>query len=83
HFRATLQGYFLPASAITMAAYLVAGLWNWPVTLYFFWSLPPAIIAIFIGRALNHRLPEDSFLKYVYLGLAGIGVLLLGQAIHW
>jgi hypothetical protein len=81
HFRATLQGYFLPASAITMVAYFLAGLWKWPVTYYYLWSLPPALIAIFIGRALNHRLPEKSFLKYVYLGLAGIGMLLLAQAV--
>ena len=33
-FRATLQGYFLPASAIVMAGYFMVGLWtpdvNWP-----------------------------------------------------
>jgi hypothetical protein len=30
---------------------------------------------------VNHRLHGDSFLKYVYGGLAGIGAVLLIQAI--
>ena len=35
HFRATLQGYFLPASIIGMTGYWMAGLWVPAVTHYF------------------------------------------------
>jgi uncharacterized membrane protein YfcA len=35
----------------------------------------------FLGRVINHRLQGDAFLKYIYLGLAGIGALLLVQAL--
>lgn len=80
HFRATLQGYFLPASIVGMCGYWIAGLWVPAVTHYYLASLPAAVPAIFLGRALNHRLHGDVFLKYVYLGLAGIGVLLLAQS---
>ncbi len=81
HFRATLQGYFLPASIIGMGGYWLAGLWVPAVTHYYLLSLPVTVPAVFLGRMVNHRLPGEAFLKYVYLGLAVIGTLLLIQAI--
>ena len=81
HFRATLQGYFLPASIIGMVGYWLAGLWTPAVTHYYLISLPLIFLAVFLGRMLNHRMPGESFLKYIYIGLAGIGALLLFQAI--
>ena len=80
HFRATLQGYFLPASLIGMAGYGLAGLWVHAVTQYYLLSLPVTLLGVFLGRVINHRLHGDAFLKYVYLGLIGIGTLLLVQA---
>ncbi len=80
HFRATLQGYFLPASLIGMGGYWLAGLWVHAVTHYFLLSLPVTLLGVFLGRVINHRLQGEAFLKYIYLGLAGIGALLLVQA---
>ena len=80
HFRATLQGYFLPASIIGMAGYWLAGLWVHAVTHYYLLSLPVTLLGVFLGRVINHRMHGDAFLKYIYLGLIGIGTLLLVQA---
>jgi len=80
HFRATLQGYFLPASVLGMSGYWLKGLWVPAVTHYYLISLPAMIPAIVLGRSLNHRLRGDAFLKYVYAGLACVGVVLLVQA---
>ena len=82
HFRATLQGYFLPASIVAMAGYWIAGLWVPAVTHYYLISLPVVLPAIFLGRVINGRLRGDSFLKYVHAGLVCIGALLLIQAIR-
>jgi len=82
HFRATLQGYFLPASIVAMAGYWLAGLWVPAVTHYYLLSLPAAVPAIFLCRWLNHRLQGDSFLVYVHAGLICVGALLLVQAIR-
>jgi len=82
HFRATLQGYFLPASIVAMAGYWLAGLWKPEVTHDYLISLTVALPAIFLGRILNHRLRGDSFLKFVHGGLVCIGLLLLIQAIR-
>jgi uncharacterized protein len=80
-FRATLQGYFLPASLFGMAGYWAKGLWVPAVTHYYLLSLPAAVPAILLGRVANHRLGGERFLKVIYSCLAGIGVVLLAQAV--
>ena len=51
HFRATLQGYFLPASIIGMAGYWLAGLWVPAVTHYYLLSLPATILGRIFGES--------------------------------
>ncbi len=80
HFRATLQGYFLPASLAGLIGYAVLGLWVHAVTHYFFVCLPGALVAIALGRALNHRLRGDGFFRFVYAGLIIIGGVLVAQS---
>ena len=80
-FRATLQGYFLPASALGLAGYWAAGLWTPVVTDYYLLSLPTALLAIGLGRAINRRLAADRFLVYIHAGLIASGVALLVQAL--
>ena len=80
-FRATLQGYFLPASMVGMAGYWVSGLWKPEVTRYYLLSLTVAIPAIFLGRLANQRLNSRSFLQVVYLILAGTGIVLIIQSL--
>ena len=66
-FRATLQGYFLPASAVGMAGYWMAGLWSSAVTRYYLVSLPVVLVAIVLGRLLNRRIDKGRFLFYVHI----------------
>jgi uncharacterized membrane protein YfcA len=82
HFRATLQGYFLPASIIGMIGYWLAGLWTREVTRYYLLSLVLVIPAIFVGRAANRRLQGAAFLRTVHGGLILIGATLLVQAVR-
>ncbi len=80
-FRATLQGYFLPSSLAGLIGYVMAGLWAPPITRYFLLSLPGTIVAIVLGRALNHRLRGDRFFRLVYAGLIVLGAVLVLQAL--
>jgi hypothetical protein len=80
HFRATLQGYFLPASLVGLVGYLLTGVWTLDVTRYFLLSLPVAAAAIVLGRMLNRRLAGPRFLVYVHAGLIVIGTVLLLQS---
>jgi uncharacterized membrane protein YfcA len=81
-FRATLQGYFLPASLLGMCGYWFAGLWTATVTRHYLWTLPLALAAIFLGRAINQRLSGRSFLRYVHVGLLVVGAVLLIQSMR-
>lgn len=81
HFRATLQGYFLPASVIGMMGYWAAGLWTPLVDRYYLLSLPTALLAIALGRVVNRRVDERRFFIYVQSGLLVSGAGLVVQAI--
>jgi uncharacterized membrane protein YfcA len=80
HFRATLQGYFLPASLVGMTGYWLAGLWVPLVTRYYLLSLPLALAAILLGRVINRRIKGPAFLVYVHSGLIAVGATLLMQS---
>jgi uncharacterized protein len=79
-FRATLQGYFLPASIAGLLGYWLAGLWVRDVTRNFLISLPVALAAIVLGRWVNRRIKAKSFTIYVHVGLIVIGCVLLIQS---
>lgn len=74
-FRATLQGYFLPVSFISVVGYYFKDLITEEVVLYFLKSIPVMIPAIYIGRWLNHRIEHKKFFIYVYIGLIIIGLV--------
>ena len=80
-FRATLQAYFLPASLLGGLGYWLTGLLGSDVIRYYLISLPVMIPAVLLGRAINHRMRGDAFLKAVYLGLAVVGAILMTEAI--
>ena len=78
-FRATLQGYFLPASALGMFGYWLTGLWTPTVTHLFLASLPAIVAGILAGRLLSRRIAPHRFDRLVYCALLIIGVVLLAQ----
>jgi uncharacterized membrane protein YfcA len=79
-FRATQQGYFLPASTLAMAGYALTGLWTPEVTRYYLFALPAVVAAVVLGRAVNRRLAGPAFLAVVHVVLIATGVALLWQA---
>jgi uncharacterized membrane protein YfcA len=81
NFRATLQGYFLPASIAGMAGYLITGLWTPTVNRFYLFSLPGVVAGIFLGRAINKRLNAKQFVLYLHAALLGIAAILLVQAL--
>lgn len=80
-FRATLQGYFLPASLMTLAGYGLTGLWTPAVTRCYLLALPALLVAILLGRALNRRMSGAIFVTCIHLGLIAVGALLLLQSL--
>ncbi|HVY44569.1 MAG TPA: sulfite exporter TauE/SafE family protein, partial [Minicystis sp.] len=79
-FRATLQAYFLPASAIGMVGYVLAGVLGPEVVRDYLWSLPATVVATLLGRVASRRLGGDTFRRVVYASLVVTGAALLAQA---
>ena len=79
-FRATLQGYFLPASVVGMLGYWAAGLWTAQVNQYYLLSLPAILLAIPLGRLIHTRLDPRRFLIAIHAGLFASGVALILHA---
>jgi uncharacterized membrane protein YfcA len=82
NFRATLQGYFLPASLAGMLGYWLTGLWTPAVSRLYLLSLPFVIVATLLGRAINRRIAVHRFGLYVHGGLIAVGAVLLFQAMR-
>lgn len=80
-FRATLQGYFFPASIAGLCGFGIAGLWTHEVNRLFFWCLPPIVGGTFLGRYIGRRLDAGLFLRCMHTGLCFIGLLLIFQAV--
>ena len=78
-FRATLQGYFLPASLMSMIGYWLTGLWRPAVTWYYLVSVPVVLGGVVLGGAAHGRMDARWFLRCVHLGLATVGSLLILQ----
>jgi uncharacterized membrane protein YfcA len=81
-FRATLQGYFFPASVVGMAGYWIAGLWTAEVTRAYLIALPGSLLAIYVGRGLNRRIPAEGFLTWIHGSLFVVGAVLVVQALR-
>ncbi|HEY1588727.1 MAG TPA: sulfite exporter TauE/SafE family protein [Rhodanobacter sp.] len=83
HFRATLQGYFLPASLMTLGGYGLTGLWTPAVTHAYLLALPVVAVAILLGRVVNRRMSGRAFVLCVHFGLIAVGAMLLLQSSGW
>lgn len=81
-FRATLQGYFLPGSALVVAGYWIAGLLSVVVIRYFLVSLPAVLAAILIGNGINRRLDAARFRLVLNVVLVIVAMMLLLQAVY-
>lgn len=80
-FRATLQGYFLPASIMAMAGYWLVGLWNSNVTHYYLVSLPGVAVATLLGQLVTSRMNTLLFMRSVNMGLILVALILLAQTL--
>jgi hypothetical protein len=75
-FRATLQGYFLPAAILICAGHALSGFWTVAVARLYFLALPCILVAVIIGRRLGRCMPMEKFQRALYWALAALGGLL-------
>lgn len=75
-FRATLQGYFFPFGLFIIAGHAISGFWTREVFVYYAWSFPVILLAIFLGAKLNGRIPSGQFERVIYITLIFLGIFL-------
>ena len=80
-FRATLQSYFLPSSAMIAAGHALAGLWSRDVLVYSAIAMPAMLAGIAFGRRLSRRLRPDRFELTISLLLIVLGTTLVAQTL--
>lgn len=78
--RATLQGVFLPMSVGITLSHAIAGLWTWTLLQGIGWALPGQLVALALGAWLNRRIPHRGFVRFLYLLLIGLGLLMVAKA---
>lgn len=81
-FRATLQGYFLPTGTIVLLWHASGSKYDARMLWMFVFSLPMVLLAIPLGRWLNHLLRGRHFERYVYALLIAMGLLLLVNVVN-
>jgi len=79
-FRATLQGYFLPATVLTCAGHAAGGLWTFRVWHLYLLSVPLVLLGIYLGTRINGRIPEERFSRFLHGALVVMRALLLISA---
>jgi uncharacterized membrane protein YfcA len=75
-FRATLQGYFLPAAMLICTGHALSGFWTSTVAKLYFLALPWILVAVVVGRRLGRCMPLEKFQRALYWALAALGGLL-------
>lgn len=77
HFRATLQGYFLPTGFLIAAGHGAAGLWTGRVWSLYLLCIPFVAAGIFIGGRVNRSLRGDLFSSIIHWVLVLLGLMLI------
>lgn len=76
-FRGTLQAHFLITGTFIVVGQALGGLWSKQVFILYGYSLPVVIIATLLGIYIQRRIPNDTFVRYVFLLLTILGAILL------
>ncbi len=76
-FRATLQGFFLPAGGFIVVGHAVGGLWTAPVLKLYAFMFPMVLLGIFLGGKANRRFSAARFTRVLYWILIVLGAMLI------
>ncbi len=80
-FRATLQGFFLPAGLAILVGHASVGLWTPAVFRLLLCSLPSVAAGIILGSLLAKRIPHQHFRVLVHAVLIVSALTLLAKAL--
>ncbi len=74
-FKDTLQAHFLFSSFLIVFSHFLSGFWTRELGLYFVFSLPGVLLAIFLGNFIYSRIKVDRFKTLVLGAIFLLGVI--------
>jgi uncharacterized protein len=80
-FRDNLQVFFLVSSPILIVQYALVGALSRDILLMAAVASPAAVAAVFVGRSIARRIPQERFFGVVFLLLIGIATSLIARNI--
>ena len=80
-FRDNLQVFFLVASPLLIIQYAILGAIDREILIMAAVAVPPALAAVYIGRKIAPRIPQERFFGIVLLLLVAIAVSLVVRAV--
>lgn len=81
-FLGTVQSYFLISSTFIISGHALSGFWTWDLVLYFVFSLPAVLFAMFIGRKIYNKIDTDKFRNYIFMMILLLGAINIGNFIQ-
>jgi uncharacterized membrane protein YfcA len=75
-FRATLQAYFLITGAIIAAGHGLSQMWTRQVLIYFAFSIPVVVLAVFSGGKMTAKTSAAQFERALNVFLIFLGILM-------
>lgn len=80
-FQGTLQAHFLISGIFIVVGQALGGLWSKDVFVLYGYSFPALLLATMIGIFIQRRIPNEKFVRYVFLLLTLLGIILLVTSI--
>ncbi len=80
-FRATIQAFFLPTGIAVVIGHGLSGRLTGDVWCYFAYCLPVVGVSVLIGRQLHRKFPAAVFVRYLYMLLIALGIVLIVRGV--
>lgn len=76
NFRATMQGFLLPANFLITIGHGLNGLWTLQLGKFYLFSLPAVFAASYVGSLLNRKFEAERFTRMLFIILFFLGLLM-------
>lgn len=79
--KATLSAFFFTSGVITALGHLASGLTTGRVTGLLAATVPAVLAGVFLGARCYDTLHTEQYLRVIFIGLIGLGLLMIGSAL--
>lgn len=78
-FKGNVQSHFLVSSSFILFSHFLSGFWTNEVGVYYLFSIPAVLLAIFLGNVIYGKIETEKFKKYVFYFIFVLGILTLSD----